>query len=240
VTLLAHAASSGCGPTRVYGGSVYTREWGGDFLPGNAAIGRLDGSGEPRILKTKEIPGFDPYVGHLVQLDVRGGFVELRVWRKGEGFPPEPLLQVSDATYRSGGAGIDCHFLGPERGGPDRYCEFEYVRVEDRMITVEIADDCPSTVPARFLRAESNGDGKVDLSDAVYILSWLFLGRPAPGCLAAANINGDAAVDISDPVSLLNSLFSGGPPPAQPFPDCGVSGLVVDSELGCETPPSCP
>ena len=101
-----------------------------------------------------------------------------------------------------------------------------------------VAKVCHLAVVERrtFLRGDCNDDGDVDLSDAVCTLNWLFLGGPAPGCLAATNTNGDAAVDLSDPVSLLNHLFLGGPAPEQPFPDCGL--MAVDSELGCGTPPA--
>jgi len=93
----------------------------------------------------------------------------------------------------------------------------------------------------RFLRADCNDDGEVDISDAVCILEWLFLGQAEPGCVAATNTNGDEAVDISDPVSLLGFLFLGGPPPVDPSPDCGTSDLERDWELGCETPQrNCP
>jgi hypothetical protein len=81
--------------------------------------------------------------------------------------------------------------------------------------------------------------GAVDLSDAVAILQWLFLGAAAPPCLAAANSNGDGTVDMSDAVCLLSFLFLGGPPPASPFPACGLGELESDEALGCETPPVC-
>ncbi len=89
--------------------------------------------------------------------------------------------------------------------------------------------------PPRFLRADANASGAADMSDAVFTLSWLFLGGPAPTCLAAANVNADAAVDISDATHLLSHLFLGGPPPAVPFPACGAGELDADAELGCET-----
>jgi hypothetical protein len=95
--------------------------------------------------------------------------------------------------------------------------------------------------PDQFLRGDSNGDGNVDISDAVRILSWLFLGGAAPGCAATANTNGDEAADISDAVYLLGYLFLGGPTPVAPFPDCGPGHLLADEEMGCERPPeSCP
>lgn len=40
--------------------------------------------------------------------------------------------------------------------------------------------------PAAFLRGDANASGKVDLSDAVFTLNWLFLGGLAPSCPDAA------------------------------------------------------
>jgi hypothetical protein len=34
--------------------------------------------------------------------------------------------------------------------------------------------------PESFIRGDTNGDGKIDISDAIYILQFLFLGGPAP------------------------------------------------------------
>jgi YVTN family beta-propeller protein len=70
-----------------------------------------------------------------------------------------------------------------------------------------------------FLRANCNGDDKVDISDAIYSLGFLFGGGSAPPCADACNSNGDLAHDISDAVYTLGFLFSGGPPPGT-FPEC--------------------
>lgn len=95
--------------------------------------------------------------------------------------------------------------------------------------------------PASFLRGDCNGDGGVDISDASFMLNWLFLGGATPNCVAIANTNGDHAADISDASYLLNFLFLGGPPPAPPYPDCGTSELGADAALGCvETSEHCP
>jgi ELWxxDGT repeat protein len=90
---------------------------------------------------------------------------------------------------------------------------------------------------ARFRRGDCNGDGALDISDAVCILEWLFRGGAPAGCAAASNANGDGAVDISDPIWILGHLFLGGPPPAEPFPDCGPGKLAADGAIGCRTPP---
>ena len=98
----------------------------------------------------------------------------------------------------------------------------------------------PDPVPEpEFLRGDCNGDGWVDLSDAVCILNWLFAGEKAPECAAATNTNGDEAASISDASYVLNFLFAGGPAPIDPFPDCGPGTLPVDEQLGCANPPNC-
>jgi hypothetical protein len=96
--------------------------------------------------------------------------------------------------------------------------------------------EAPSVSGPSFVRGDANGDGRVDLSDAVSTLGWLFLGASTPGCVAATDTNSDEAVDISDPIWILTHLFLGGPAPAAPFPDCG-SGSDADQSR-CETPPS--
>ena len=74
---------------------------------------------------------------------------------------------------------------------------------------------------------DANSDGRLDLSDAIWILGHLFLGtssalpceggtasRPGPGELALVDVNGDEAIDLSDPVRILGFLFLGSGPPA--------------------------
>ena len=56
----------------------------------------------------------------------------------------------------------------------------------------------------------------MDLSDAVSILGWLFLGAREPSCPDAADANDDGGIDLSDAVYVLGWLFGGGPPPAAP------------------------
>ncbi|MBI4606339.1 MAG: hypothetical protein HY721_30610 [Planctomycetes bacterium] len=51
----------------------------------------------------------------------------------------------------------------------------------------------------------------LDLSDAVAILSDLFLGTQQVLCQPAADFNADGAINITDPIAILNYLFLGGP-----------------------------
>jgi len=97
----------------------------------------------------------------------------------------------------------------------------------------------PSVGP--FIRGDCNGDGSVsgEVTDAVFLLNYNFIGGGAPPCFAACDINGDGEFVgmVSDAVYILNFNFLGGvPPPPAPFPGCGLSRLETDVALGCETP----
>jgi hypothetical protein len=72
----------------------------------------------------------------------------------------------------------------------------------------------------QFVRGDSNGDARVDISDAVETLNSLFLSSGPIFCEDAGDANDDGRLDISDPIALLNALFLGGRVPA-PHPDPG-------------------
>ncbi len=72
-----------------------------------------------------------------------------------------------------------------------------------------------------FVRGNMNGDDRADLSDAVGILGYLFLGSAPPVCFDAADVDDDGDIAITDAIYLLSHLFLGGAPPPQPYPDSG-------------------
>jgi hypothetical protein len=77
--------------------------------------------------------------------------------------------------------------------------------------------------PPKFRRGDANDDLGVDLSDAVFVLYWLYLGGSALTCEDAADANDDGKIDLTDAVHILNWLFQNGDPPPTPGPmDCGA------------------
>lgn len=74
----------------------------------------------------------------------------------------------------------------------------------------------------RFVRGDANADGSVDISDAVSILGFLFLGTEKPPCDKAADADDGGQVDITDSIYLLNFLFLGGRAPPPPNRACGT------------------
>jgi hypothetical protein len=75
--------------------------------------------------------------------------------------------------------------------------------------------------PGSFIRGEANGDGSVDIGDAVTILLLLFGGGPPVPCLDALDVDDTGQIDVTDAVVLLQYLFLAGEPPSAPFPHRG-------------------
>lgn len=88
-----------------------------------------------------------------------------------------------------------------------------------------------------FVRGDPNLTRTVDISDGIFVLSYLYLGGSAPTCLRSADVDGNGALEITDGVYLLSFLFLGGPEPPGPFPECGRS--LREGELPCAAFPPC-
>lgn len=82
--------------------------------------------------------------------------------------------------------------------------------------------DTVSTTPASvYLSLAQVGDcdnnGLVNISDAVFLISYIFAGGAAPSPLYIGDVNCDALVSISDVVYLIAYIFAGGSPPCSPL-----------------------
>ncbi len=94
-------------------------------------------------------------------------------------------------------------------------------------------DNCPDIANADQADANSDGTGNacccagmagnidgdelqsIDITDLVYLVTYMFGGGPVPGCPREADVNGDGAVaDITDLVYLVDFMFQAGPAPA--------------------------
>lgn len=63
---------------------------------------------------------------------------------------------------------------------------------------------------------DANGDGQVNVADAVFLISYVFRSGSPPRLLAGADVNRDGDVNVGDAVYLINYVFRGGS-----SPDCG-------------------
>jgi regulation of enolase protein 1 (concanavalin A-like superfamily) len=98
------------------------------------------------------------------------------------------------------------------------------------------------TTKKTFHRGDPNDDGQMNITDGIYVLNYLFLGGPGPGCAESADANDDGTLNITDGIFVLNYLFLGGPAPPSPGPPTESCGPAPDGtvDTGCETYQSCP
>lgn len=64
-----------------------------------------------------------------------------------------------------------------------------------------------------YMHGDADGSGTIDVSDAVYIISFIFSGGSAPVPTGRGDADCSGAIDISDAVYLISYIFSGGPAP---------------------------
>ncbi len=67
--------------------------------------------------------------------------------------------------------------------------------------------------PVPFIIGDANHSGAVNISDAVYIINYIFGGGPEPIPGPAGDADCSSIINISDAVYLINYIFSGGPAP---------------------------
>jgi hypothetical protein len=66
---------------------------------------------------------------------------------------------------------------------------------------------------------DANFDLSVNVSDAVWVINYVFIGGPEPQpVLACGDANGEGSVNVSDAVWIINYVFIGGGPPGDCSP----------------------
>jgi hypothetical protein len=114
-------------------------------------------------------------------------------------------------------------------------CEEAYIAIHTVTNPVfksgEIRGNLTLLPERRFQRGDGNADGRVNISDAIFIVDHLFVAGAQPTCMKTADANDDGIVNISDPIFLVAALFQGGPQPATPSGECGVD--ATSDPLSC-------
>lgn len=71
---------------------------------------------------------------------------------------------------------------------------------------------------------DANSDGTANVTDAVYIIQYIFAGGPPPSPISCGDANCDGIPNITDAVYLIQYIFAGGAPPCDTnndgIPDC--------------------
>ena len=173
---------------------------------------------------------------------------------------PEPQMPLPEESLASGGAEGDHDFwasdallqvVRAEMGGdgilslmlredynsvvdPRSYSSREGAASREQAPQLVLAIEGP---PAVLRRGDANGDGEVDIADAVFLLWDLFADGRTPGCDDAADATDDGLLDISDPIAILGQLFLGQEPPGGFLGICGSD--LTDDSLDCESAGPC-
>jgi hypothetical protein len=85
------------------------------------------------------------------------------------------------------------------------------------LMKVEITDSCNLDTVAFhvsvYLCGNADGEGKVNIADAVYLIAYIFSHGSAPSPLAAGDADCDGVINIADAVYLIEYIFSHGAAP---------------------------
>jgi len=87
-----------------------------------------------------------------------------------------------------------------------------------------------------FVRGDSNDDAVINISDAISIVDFLFLGSGPLSCADSGDANDDGRINLSDAISLVSWLFIGGPALPEPFA-CGPD--PTPDNVGCARASAC-
>lgn len=86
------------------------------------------------------------------------------------------------------------------------------------------APGIPITVNPAYTIGDANADGTINVSDAVYIINYVFVNGDEPQPWASGDANCDGSVNVSDAVMVINFVFVNGPTPGDldddGVPDC--------------------
>ncbi len=94
-----------------------------------------------------------------------------------------------------------------------------------------------SSTPLPFRRGDANDDGRVDISDAITIVHFLFLAGKTPPCPDAADAEDVGMINVTDAIKILTELFRDSTiPPPGPV-TCGED--PTEDFLGCASYTSC-
>ncbi len=158
----------------------------------------------------------------------------------GQGLPPQTAAPIIDLIFAVGasvglGTVIPIEFEDAPQASPPGYNLGSVLgEVERASVTAgSITANCMQT---EFRRGDTNQDGATSISDAVFLIAYLFLSGAPSGCLVTCDSNGDASIDVGDVVYMLNALFTGGASIPAPWPNCGreptASGIACPTYTG--------
>ena len=125
-------------------------------------------------------------------------------------------------SFVGGDTPIGCDFnngIGTVTGNPGFIATYYFtVAVSDgsiptRVDTLSTRIIVAAAPPPPFMCGDADGSDLITISDAVYMINYIFAGGPAPSPILSADADCNGIITISDAVYLINYIFAGGPAP---------------------------
>ena len=118
--------------------------------------------------------------------------------------------------------------------------------IEPRTLYIFSGPPKPPKPQAQFFRGDTDSNGKIELTDGIVTLTFLFVdSTKMPACLDAADADDSGDLGLTDAVRIFGWLFTGGIPSEPPGPrpglaayekqDYGEDPTAEVPDLGCGT-----
>ncbi len=118
----------------------------------------------------------------------------------------------SNSAFTDSGNGGGLFVFAPDSTQADSIYSVTFIATDG-----SLSDSDTVVMPViAYVAGDATGDGIVDLTDAIYILNYLFRNGSPPEPYQAGDANCDGSVELSDAVYILNYLFRLGPEPDCP------------------------
>jgi Dockerin type I domain len=182
----------------------------------------LSPSGKIKIQYQHIAPGFD-HVGCTVGIENRTGLIGLPVVVNAAYLKDELAIQFKhpDDTWLSAspmggivnpGSKDTIDVLFDATDCPNSAYEGLLTLISNAPANPTINVPITMTVGGAMY-GDADNNGAINISDAVYIIAYIFSGGQSPDPIVAGDANCDGACNISDAVHLIAYIFSGGPAP---------------------------
>ncbi len=197
---------------------ISTNDFGktGVFVPKSNLLD-FDAANNPPALSNANvsIAGEDTILAEIVYTDSDKHLPVLREFIfEGDSYPMQACVKGYDS-----GAIFEQSLIVSETGWYDYYFRFS-----DGVDTVTTALDSIYVEIINYICGDANGDENVNVSDAVNVINYVFLGTAPPDPYESGDVNCDLTVNVSDAVWIINYVFLGSNDPCDidgdDIPDC--------------------
>jgi len=161
------------------------------------------------------VAGLETYTFHIITPELNSG-IQLDPYVdtvRAKGGTNDYACEIINGALP---AGLTLAPSGILSGQPTEYGDFTFtVRATDQQYPL-FADSLEYTISISQIAdrpGDANGDGEVNVGDAVYIVNYIFKGGPAPLIMNWGDANGDCVINVGDAVYLVNYIFKGSAAP---------------------------